>query len=77
MPVAPGTTDVLANEFPMLLPLMLLPPQPKSVAGFVGIGEGALGAGSAQAFPPHTSEPPPIDAMGFETVVVVVAGDLG
>lgn len=73
MPVAPGTTEVLANE-----PPMLLPPQPKSAAGFVGIGEGALGVGSAQAFPPQTSEPPPIDAMGLDAVVVVVAGgDLG
>lgn len=56
----------------------MLPQPPKSSDAWTGCGEGALGAGSAHALPPHTSELPPIEASGFEVVVAAGAGwDLG
>lgn len=79
-PEAPGTIEVLANEPPMLLPLL---PQPKSLAGgglMAGLLAGA-GSGAAQALPPpHTSAPEsalevPREASGL-VVVAGAGGDL-
>lgn len=70
-PDAPGTIGVSASE-PLAQPPMLL--------DCVGCGVGALGAGSAQAFPPHTSDPeiPGIEESALEVVVAAGAGeDLG
>lgn len=74
-PDAPGTIEVLANDPPMLAPLL---PQPKSLAGGGLMAAGLLagaGSGAAQALPPHTSAPESAPALPMEASgLVVVAG---
>lgn len=69
-PDAPGTIEVFANDDPPMLPQ---PPKSLDDAA-AGCGEGAFGAGSAHAFPPHTSAPPLIEASGPGTLVAAGAG---
>lgn len=75
-PDAPGTIDVFANDPPPMLPH---PPKSLDDACTAGCGVGALagGAGSAQALPPQTSEPPPRDDRGMEGVVVAAGAGEG
>lgn len=60
----------------------MLPHPPKSLEDACkgcGVGAFAGGAGSAHAFPPQISEPPPMEESGMEGVVVAAGTgeDLG